>query len=83
MAEAWIRFASGENPWERLSESGKYMVFGLEQTILTSKGDDLERGHQVWDKLHDLGLVADLVRFSEELCLRRWELTQGISVSSV
>ncbi|CAG9943064.1 unnamed protein product [Clonostachys rosea f. rosea IK726] len=82
MAEAWIRFASGEDPWERHSESGKYKVFGLERTILTSKNDDLERGHQIWDKLHDLGLVADLARLSEELCLRRRELTQGVLVSS-
>lgn len=31
-------------------------------------------GYEIWDKLHELGLVQDLMDISEELCLRRSEL---------
>lgn len=74
MSEAWIRFANGEEPWERFAEKERWMVFSPEGANLKSKAEDTGRGYDVWYKLNELNLVPRLVELSGELCLRKSEL---------
>ncbi|KPM42995.1 hypothetical protein AK830_g3511 [Neonectria ditissima] len=74
MAEAWITFANGDDPWEQ-SRAGndKRMVFGAEAATKT-KQENADWGYEIWEKLHADGLLSDLIRLSDELCLRKSEL---------
>ncbi|KAL4876813.1 Alpha/Beta hydrolase protein [Aspergillus karnatakaensis] len=74
MMEAWIRFACGEEPWERHDRAGRWMVFSEDGAQMKSKEEDRERGYEIWDELHRKGLVADVSGLSSELCLRGGEL---------
>ncbi|RDW57295.1 carboxylic ester hydrolase-29 [Coleophoma crateriformis] len=78
MQAMWVKFAHGEAPWERFGEEKKWMVFTTDGAEMRSKEEDAGRGYEEWDKLHALGLVADLANLSEELCIRRKDiLTPG------
>lgn len=74
MAEAWLRFANGEAPWERFSDSQRWMV--IEETGLKMKNrqEDEKRGYWRFDQLHEQGLLADLGYFSDDMCLITSEL---------
>ncbi|KAH8901120.1 alpha/beta-hydrolase [Thozetella sp. PMI_491] len=74
MAKAWVKFAHGEEPWERFSEGQKWMVFNDAGAGMQTRQENTTRNYDAWDKLHNLGLAADLSRLSDELCLRRDEL---------
>lgn len=77
MTEAWIKFSAGRDPWEKLSEKGKYMVFGPEGAAMKSRQEYDGRDYKILDRLHELDLVPDLANLSDELCIRRSELIAG------
>jgi len=70
MVEAWVKFAHGEEPWEPFSEKNRWMVFDNEGATSKGKNNNTWRSYETWDKLHQLGLVADVCSLSDELCLR-------------
>ncbi|TVY92626.1 Para-nitrobenzyl esterase [Lachnellula willkommii] len=71
MQEKWVKFAHGEAPWQRFGEEKKWMVFKEHGAQMMSKEEDVGRGYEEWDRLHELGLVADFADLSDEICLRR------------
>ncbi|KAK7420229.1 hypothetical protein QQX98_002884 [Neonectria punicea] len=74
MAEAWITFANGDDPWEQFRTGNENrMVFGLEAEMKT-KQENAAWGYEIWERLHADGLLPDLIRLSNELCLRKSEL---------
>jgi carboxylesterase type B len=84
MQEAWVKFANGEAPWKRFGEEKKWMIFKEDGATMMSKQEDTGRGYEQWDKLHELGLVADISGFSDELCIRRKDLlTPGFNVQAL
>ncbi|KAL3458260.1 Alpha/Beta hydrolase protein [Aspergillus heterothallicus] len=60
MAEAWIRFAAGEEPWERHDVKERWMVFGEDESAMKSKDEDRERLYAEMELLHTKELVGVL-----------------------
>jgi carboxylesterase type B len=74
MVEAWVKFAHGEEPWERFDEKNRWMVFKTSGAKLMTREEDVGRGYEMWDRLDELGLVAQFAALSEEICLRRTDV---------
>ena len=77
MQEAWIRFAHGEEPWERFNKGKRWMIFRLEDSQIATESRDEDRVYDIWEQLDERGLVGDLFDLSVELCLRRRELLKA------
>lgn len=77
MVEAWVKFANGEEPWERFGKNQLWMVFSEEGPQLKTRDEDQGRGYEVWDRLYELGLVGKFSDLSDELCIRRSDLIKG------
>lgn len=73
MSKAWLQFANGESPWERFENGQKWMVFGDGELKMKNKEEDSDRGYKRLDILHEKGLMEDLSRLSEEMCLKNSE----------
>ncbi|CAK7231344.1 hypothetical protein SBRCBS47491_007899 [Sporothrix bragantina] len=79
MVKAWVTFANGEAPWPAFSrDSPEWMVFDGEGSSIKSKTEETGRSYATWDALHAQGLVGDVCRFSDELCLRRGDLVKKL-----
>lgn len=74
MSALWLKFANGEEPWEKFGDGHRWMVFNEEGATLKSRDEDQGRGYEIWDELHKQGIVGEFSKLSEELCLRRSEL---------
>lgn len=74
MVEVWVKFANGEEPWERFDRKNRWMVFKTSGAMLTTQEEDQGRGYEIWDRLHESGLLKEFADLSEEICLRRTEL---------
>jgi carboxylesterase type B len=74
MVEGWVKFANGEEPWERFSKQERWMIFGLEGCKMASREEDDSWGYSIWEELRKNNLVQDMSLLSQELCLRREEL---------
>ncbi|VUC33949.1 unnamed protein product [Clonostachys rosea] len=77
MSKMWITFANGNDPWERYDKSGKIMVFQPGEGVLKTAEEDSARGYKKWEEIENLGLLDDFYRLSDELCMRREELTNA------
>lgn len=81
MTEAWVKFANGEEPWEKFGEKNRWMCFGIKGALLKDREQDENdsgRDYAKWDRLHEVGLVGELADLSDELCIRRQDiLTMG------
>lgn len=78
MAAAWIAFANGEDPWEPFADTErKWMVFGREGAVVEGQNEGhVDWGYWIWETLKEDGMIGDLMRLGEELCLRRSELVK-------
>ena len=76
MSEAWIKFAHGDEPWERFAKNERWMVFRADAdgSRMASRKEDDSWGYSVFDRLQEKHLVADAENLSVELSLRREEL---------
>ncbi|CAH0050690.1 unnamed protein product [Clonostachys solani] len=77
MSKMWITFANGNDPWERFDKSGKIMVFQPGEGVLKTVEEDSARGYKKWEEIEHIGLLNDFHRLSDELCMRREELTNA------
>lgn len=83
MVAAWVSFANGDAPWPSFSASDpRWMVFdvdgGKDGSSLKCKADNTNRSYTTWDSLHEKGLVGDVCRLSDELCLRTGDLMKKV-----
>jgi carboxylesterase type B len=74
MSEAWLRFANGQDPWERFDENRRFMVFSDSEAKMTSVKDDAERGYSIWEEIEKEELMGDFGRLATELCMRQGEI---------
>ena len=75
MAEAWLKFAHGEEPWEPFAKAHRWMVFKWDNSArMASREEDDSWGYRIFDQIQKDGLVADVENLALELCLRREEL---------
>ncbi|CAK7236589.1 hypothetical protein SCUCBS95973_009658 [Sporothrix curviconia] len=79
MVRAWVTFANGGAPWPAFSrDKPEWMVFGGDGSSLKGKTTaGTGRSYETWDALHAQGLVGDICRLSDELCLRTGDLVKG------
>ncbi|KIW64786.1 hypothetical protein PV04_09695 [Phialophora macrospora] len=74
MSEAWLRFANGQEPWERFDVSRSFMVFGPESCGMRTVEEDAARGYAIWDEIDRLGLMQKFGELCDELCMRHAEM---------
>lgn len=74
MTEAWVKFANGEEPWEKFGEKKRWMIFKETGAVLKTREEDVDRDYDRWDALHEHGIVPEFSSLSDELCIRRTEL---------
>ncbi|KAL2004679.1 hypothetical protein VTN00DRAFT_3207 [Thermoascus crustaceus] len=77
MAEYWLRFANGQEPWERFDRGGKFMIFENDRCVMKSVEEDAARGYAIWETIERQGLTNDFHDLCDELCMRREELTDS------
>lgn len=74
MSEAWLRFANGQEPWDRLDKNREFMIFGPQDCGMRSVADDAARGYAIWEEIEREGMMQDFGELCDELCMRHGEL---------
>ncbi|KAI8722865.1 Carboxylic ester hydrolase [Fusarium sp. LHS14.1] len=77
MSSMWLKFANGQEPWERFDKSGRFMIFQEGQCELKTAEQDAARGYRVWEEIEREGLLDDFHKVTEELCMRWEEITDS------
>lgn len=75
MTECWLRFANGQDPWERFDKSGKIMIFEDDKCVMKTVQEDAARGYEKWEEIEKAGLLDDFQFLCDDLCMRRREMT--------
>lgn len=75
MSSMWINFANGQDPWERFDKSGRLMIFEHDRCVMKTAGEDAARGYKRWEDIEKDGLLNDFHAISDEICMKRDELT--------
>jgi hypothetical protein len=73
MMHNWIDFAYGEDPWDRFSDSQKWMVYGPDNTsmVLSEEEDEDVRKYSRIDEILDMGCYEALVEVVDTICVKR------------
>jgi carboxylesterase type B len=74
MSEYWLRFANGEEPWERFDKHGKFMIFEDDQCVLKTVEEDKERGYAKWEAIEREDWLDDFRWLCDDLCMWRREM---------
>ncbi|EXJ78574.1 hypothetical protein A1O1_08975 [Capronia coronata CBS 617.96] len=74
MSESWLRFANGQEPWDRFDKNKEFMVFGPDDYGMRSISDDAKRGYAIWEEIEREGLMQDFGELADELCMRHSEV---------
>ncbi|KGO47152.1 Carboxylesterase, type B [Penicillium expansum] len=74
MARLWLRFAQGEEPWERFSRAEKMMIFANGTAEIKTPAEDSGRGYERWAQVQREGLQEAFGRLSDDLCILRRNL---------
>lgn len=77
MSSMWLKFANGQEPWERFDRNGRFMIFQEDQCVLKTAGQDAARGYRIWEEIEREDLLDDFHKVSEELCMRWEEITDS------
>ncbi|UPK91559.1 hypothetical protein LCI18_002494 [Fusarium solani-melongenae] len=73
----WLKFANGQEPWERFDRNGRFMMFQEDRCVLKTAGQDASRGYRIWEEIEREGLLDDFHKVSEEFCMRWKEITDS------
>ncbi|KAJ4374321.1 hypothetical protein N0V83_003062 [Neocucurbitaria cava] len=85
MAQAWLRFANGQDPWTPFAQNKTWAVWtntSLEERTVVQ---DADRGYAKWEEMEKFGkkkgvglaLIDDLYDLCDDLCMRRRQLTDA------
>ena len=78
MVEAWIKFTNGEARWESFNNKQRWMIISGKGVVLKAREEGIGRGYELWDSLHEKGLVPEFSGLSDGLCIRRQEIFEEI-----
>lgn len=83
MAQAWLKFANGQEPWAPFSRNGTWAVWMNTKLEERTVEQDKNRGYGIWEEMERYGtekgvglaLIDDFYDLCDDLCMRRRQLT--------
>ncbi|KAF2115004.1 Alpha/Beta hydrolase protein [Lophiotrema nucula] len=83
LAQAWLKFANGREPWAPFSKNGTWAVWTNTKLEERTIEQDKDRGYAIWEELEAFGkekgiglaLIDDFYDLCDDLCMRRRQLT--------
>ncbi len=76
MSEAWLRFAIGQELWNRFDKRQEFMIFGPEECRMRSVEKDAARGYAIWEEIEREGSMQGFGELCDELCMRHSEMCE-------
>jgi carboxylesterase type B len=83
MAQAWLKFANGQEPWRSFGENKTWAVWTNTKLEERTVEQDKDRGYAIWEEIEryskektgGLVMVDDFYDLCDDLCMRRRQLT--------